>query len=229
MHTPHLRFAVLVRLVLAVAVLAAGVFVPRSVLAADERLDLSATVLEEIMSAGDASIPTDLFRKAECAVIVPGLKQGAFVIGAKYGRGFFSCRKGDGWSAPAAVRVEGGSFGFQIGGQEVDVIMLVMNKRGVERLLSNRFTLGAQASIAAGPVGRTATAQTDAQMTAEILSWSRTRGVFAGISLAGATLREDSDSNRYLYRKRIRNREIVTGDIAPPEEATRFMAVLGKY
>lgn len=229
MLNPQFRFSVFVRLGCCLFLAAAGLAQARPAHAADERLDLAATVLEEIMGAADAGIPTDLFRKAECVVIVPGLKQGAFVIGAKCGRGFFSCRKDTGWSAPAGVRVEGGSVGFQIGGSETDVIMLVMNKRGVDRLLTNKFTLGGQASIAAGPVGRTATAQTDAQMTAEILSWSRTRGVFAGIALDGATLREDSDSNRYLYRKRIRNREIVKGSVAPPEEAARLMAVLARY
>ena len=126
-----------------------------------------------------------------CVVIVPAMKQGGFIVGAKYGKGFITCRIGRGWSAPGAVRVEGGSFGFQIGGAETDVVMLVMNERGADRLLSSKFTLGAEGSVAAGPVGRAATAQTDAKMTAEILSWSRSRGVFAGISLSGATLRED--------------------------------------
>ena len=140
------------------------------------------------MKMDDRSIPEDLLRKAQCIAIVPGLKKGAFVVGAKYGRGFVSCRTSTGWSAPAGIKVEGGSVGFQIGGTEIDVILAIMNERGVQRLLSNEFTLGADASVAAGPLGRTASAQTDAAMTAEILSWSRSRGVFAGVAARGRDL-----------------------------------------
>jgi lipid-binding SYLF domain-containing protein len=147
------------------------------------RMENTVAVFDEIMSAGDRAIPADLLKKAHCVAIVPGLKKGAFVVGAKFGRGFVSCRTASGWSAPAGIRMEGGSVGFQIGGTEIDVILAIMNKRGVERLLSNKFTLGADASVAAGPLGRTAAAQTDAAMTAEILSWSRSRGVFAGVAL----------------------------------------------
>jgi SH3 domain-containing YSC84-like protein 1 len=196
-----------------------------------KRLEQAATVFTEIMGTGDKAIPQDLIEKAKCAVIVPGLKKGAFIIGAKYGRGFVSCRKtsGVGWSAPGAVRVEGGSFGFQIGGSETDVIMLVMNDRGAQRLLQSKFTLGGDASVAAGPVGREATAQTDAYMTAEILSWSRSRGVFAGVSLQGATLRQDIDSNEKLYGRKMENKEIVTSDIQPPAAAEKLLALLNKY
>ncbi len=194
------------------------------------RLELSAIVLDEIMGAPDKGIPQDLFNKADCVIIVPGLKKGAFIIGGKYGKGFIECRKtGDGWSAPAAIRVEGGSVGFQIGGSETDVVMLVMNERGMDKLLSSKFTVGADAAAAAGPVGRTSTAATDAQMHAEILSWSRARGVFAGISLEGATLRPDDDSNRDLYGKPLTNREIVTGNIAPPAGAEKLTEALNKY
>src|ERR1700722_36757 len=145
------------------------------------RLDEAAVTFSEIMSAPDKGIPHDLLDKAQCAVIVPGLKKGAFIVGAKYGKGFVSCRHGDGmgWSAPASVRVEGGSVGFQIGGSETDVFMLVMNKSGMNRLLSTKFTLGGDASVAGGPVGRSTQAETDAAMTAEILTWSRSRGLFA--------------------------------------------------
>jgi lipid-binding SYLF domain-containing protein len=164
-------------------------------------------------------------------VIVPGLKKAAFVVGGKFGRGFFSCRTrgGHGWSGPAAVRVEGGSFGFQIGGSETDVIMLVMNRRGAERLLSSKFTLGADASVAAGPVGRTASAETDAYMTAEILTYSRARGLFAGIALSGATLREDLDSNEALYGKKLTNKDIIEGGAAAPPAAAQFVSTLNKY
>jgi lipid-binding SYLF domain-containing protein len=196
-----------------------------------KRLEAAATVFSEVMETGDKAIPQDLLEKAKCAVIVPGLKKGAFIIGAKYGRGFVNCRNksGVGWSAPGAVRVEGGSVGFQIGGSETDVIMLVMNDRGVERLLSSKFTLGGDAAVAAGPVGREATAQTDAFMTAEILSWSRSRGVFAGVSLQGATLRQDLDSNKSLYGRTLENKDIVTTDMQAPAAARRLLSLLNKY
>jgi len=196
-----------------------------------KRLEEAATILQEVMDIADKAIPQSLLDKSECAVIVPGLKKGAFIIGGKFGRGFVSCRKkeGAGWSAPAAVRVEGGSVGLQIGGSETDVIMLVMNQRGVDRLLSSKFTLGGDASVAAGPVGRTATAETDALMTAEILTWSRTRGVFAGVSLHGATLRPDESTNKDLYGRALQNREIVSGNQATPPAASRLIGLLNKY
>jgi SH3 domain-containing YSC84-like protein 1 len=197
----------------------------------NKRLDAAATVFQEIMDAGDKSIPQDLLGKAQCAIIVPSLKKGAFIIGAKYGRGFASCRKKDGvgWSAPAAMRVEGGSFGFQIGGSETDVVVLVMNERGMQRLLSSKFTMGGDASVAAGPVGRSATAETDAKLTAEMLSWSRSRGVFAGVSLSGATMRQDADVNKNLYGKPIDNKEILASDTQPPAGAEKLLGLLNKY
>jgi SH3 domain-containing YSC84-like protein 1 len=195
-----------------------------------ERLNRAAQVFQEVMGTPDKGIPQDLLDKAACVVIVPGVKKAAFIVGGKYGRGFFSCRKpGHGWSAPAAVRVEGGSFGFQIGGSETDVVMLVMNQNGANRLLSSKFTLGADASVAAGPVGRTASAETDAYMTAEILSYSRARGLFAGLALSGATLRPDTDANTVLYGKEMTNKEIIEGGVAPPAGASAFLAVLNKY
>ena len=193
------------------------------------RLENTVEVFDEATGGGDAAIPIDLLKKAECVVIVPGLKKGAIGIGIEYGRGFASCRSGEGWSAPAGIRMEGGSYGFQIGGVEIDVVLTVMNKRGVDRLLSSKFTLGADASVAAGPVGRSVSAQTDAMMTAEILSWSRSRGIFAGLSLGGSTLRGDDDANRDLYGRRITVREIVTGGAAVPEAAKPLMARLAKY
>jgi len=198
---------------------------------ADRRLDESAAVLSEIMAAPDKSIPEDLLRKAHCIVIVPGLKKGAFIVGGKYGKGFVSCRPRNdaGWSAPAAVRIEGGSFGFQIGGSETDVVMLVMNDRDANKLLSSQFTLGGEGEVAAGPVGRATSAGTDATMRAKILSWSRSRGVFAGLSLQGATLRQDLDDNEALYGKRLKNREVVTQSVAPPTAASRLMSLLNTY
>lgn len=196
-----------------------------------KRLKEATAVFTEVMDTPDKAIPQELLEKAHCAVIIPSLKKGAFIVGAKYGRGFVTCRKagGVGWSAPGGVRVEGGSVGFQIGGSETDVVMLVMNERGAERLLSSKFTLGGDASVAAGPVGRSVTAQTDATMRAEILSWSRSRGVFAGVSLQGATLRQDDDANKGMYGKKSTNREIVMGDVAPPQDAAPLLAALNKY
>ncbi len=196
-----------------------------------KRLDQAATVLHEVMATPDKGIPQDLLDKARCVVIVPNLKTAAFLVGGKFGKGYVSCRtrEGFGWSAPATVRIEGGSVGFQIGGSETDLIMLVMNEGGMDKLLSSKFTLGGEGSVAAGPVGRTATAQTDLQMHAEILSWSRTQGLFAGIALAGATLRQDLDDNETLYGKKLENREIVAGSVTAPRAAARLISLLNKY
>lgn len=196
-----------------------------------KRLNESAAVFSEIMAAPDQGIPLDLLEKAHCIVIVPELKTAAFVVGGKYGKGYLSCRtkSGAGWSAPGAVRIEGGSVGFQIGGSSTDLIMLVMSERGADKLLESKFTLGAEGSVAAGPVGRTATAQTDAQMHAEILSWSRSQGLFAGVALEGATLRQDLDDNATLYGKKLENRHIVTSGVRPPKAADRLLALLTKY
>jgi lipid-binding SYLF domain-containing protein len=196
-----------------------------------KRLHNAAESFKEVMGIPDKAIPQELLEKAECIVIIPDLKKGAFIVGGKYGKGFVSCRKknGVGWSAPGSVRIEGGSVGFQIGGSEMDVFMLVMNDRGMQRLLSDKFTLGADATVAAGPVGRVAQAETDARMTAEILAWSRARGLFAGIALNGATLREDDDSNEDLYGKALRNRDIVDGSIAVPKSAAPLLRELDRY
>lgn len=196
-----------------------------------KRLEDSAAVFSAIMSTPDKSIPQDLLEKGQCVVIVPGLKKGAFVIGGQYGKGYLSCRNtnGEGWSAPGTVRIEGGSIGLQIGGSQTDLVMLVMNQRGVDKLLSSEFTVGAEGEVAAGPVGRSSTAETDALMHAEILSWSRSRGVFAGIALKGATLRQDLDDNETLYGKKLDNREVVTGGIAPPAAAHKLLSLLSQY
>src|SRR5438270_12512583 len=196
-----------------------------------KRLNEAAAVFGEIMATPDKGIPEDMLGNAHCIVIVPGLKTAAFVFGGKYGKGFVSCRNktGPGWSAPGTIRIEGGSVGFQIGGSQTDLIMLVMNERGAEKLLSSKFTLGAEGSVAAGPVGRTATAQTDLQMHAEILSWSRSQGLFAGLALEGATLRQDLDDNATLYGKKLENREIVTRKHRVPAAAAKLIALLNKY
>jgi lipid-binding SYLF domain-containing protein len=196
----------------------------------DQRLNSAAEVMTDMMNANDKGIPQDLINKSQCMVVVPGLKKAAFVFGGKYGKGFVMCRRasGAGWSAPAAVRVEGGSVGFQIGGSEQDVILLVMNQGGMERLLRDQFTVGGEGTVAAGPLGRDATAQTDAMMRAEMLSYSRSRGVFAGISLQGATMRQDVDANSELYGKKITNREILAGDVRAPAAAAKLETLLNK-
>ena len=195
-----------------------------------KRLNAAADVLGEILGAPDKGIPHDLLDKAACAVIVPNVKKGAFIVGAKYGRGFIVCRKsGGGWSAPAGVKVEGGSVGFQIGGSETDVVMLVMNEGAIPKLLSSKFTIGADASATAGPVGRTASAATDAQMHAQLLTYSRARGLFAGVSLEGATLRPDDDANKDLYSTAMSNKDIVMGSVASPPAAAGLLAELNKY
>ena len=196
-----------------------------------KRLNEASEVFSEVMSAPDKGIPQELLENAHCIVIVPGLKTAAFVIGGKYGKGYLSCRNksGAGWSAPGTVRIEGGSVGFQIGGSETDVIMLVMNDRGEDKLLSSKFTLGAEGSVAAGPVGRTATAQTDAQLHAEILSWSRSQGLFAGIALEGATLRQDLDDNASMYGHKLDNRDIVTKGTRVPKMAMKLISMLNRY
>jgi len=223
-----MRFSV-TALLFSTALLAADT-TDKDVKEVDHRLGTATAVFSEIMATPDKGIPRDLLERAHCIVVVPGVKQGAFLVGGKYGKGFVSCRaEGRGWSAPGAVRVEGGSFGFQIGGSETDVVMLVMNERGADKLLSDKFTLGAQGEVAAGPVGRTAAADTDAMMHAEILSWSRSRGVFAGISLQGATLRPDDSDNEALYGKRVHNRDIVKGQYTTPAAAREFISILDRY
>ncbi len=196
----------------------------------DDRLDASADTLADMMRASDKGLPQNLIDKARCVVVIPGMKKAGFILGAKYGRGFAVCRRagGLGWSAPAAMRVEGGSVGFQIGLSETDVVLLVMNDGGMKHLLSDKFTLGGDASVAAGPVGRDLAAQTDAMMKAEMLSYSRSHGLFAGISLEGATLRPDEDSNKELYGRAATNREILTGDFKTPASAGKFEHALNR-
>ncbi len=196
-----------------------------------ERLDDAAALFTEIMGAPDRSIPQDLLDKSHCIVLVPGLKKGAFVIGGKFGRGFSVCRNasGQGWGPPAAIRIEGGSFGIQIGFSSSDVILLVMNQRGMQKLTTSKFTIGADATAAIGPVGRNATAQTDALMHAEILSWSRSRGAFAGASLDGATLRNDLDENQSLYGQRWTAKQILGSGAKVPAPAAKLIANLNKY
>jgi lipid-binding SYLF domain-containing protein len=218
------------RSLILIAAAAAFAATTATVLEADaDRLKDASVVLTEMAGAADNGIPQNLLAKAQCVVIIPGVKKAALGVGGQYGRGYISCRSASGWSAPGGIRIEGGSVGFQIGGSDTDVILLVLNERGVERLLSSKFTVGADAAVAAGPIGRQASASTDATMTAEILAWSRARGVFAGISLQGSTLREDTSENKDLYGSEISNKDIVKGSHAAPPAAAPLMTALSKY
>jgi lipid-binding SYLF domain-containing protein len=188
---------------------------------ASQRLTAATEDLKEMMNASDKGIPQDLLNKASCLVIIPNMKSGGFIGGGQYGRGFFTCRKvsGVGWHAPGSIKLTGGKVGFLAGVKETDVIMLVMNKEGMEHLLSNKFQIGGEAAAAAGPVGRDSSAMTDAAMHAQILSYSRSRGVFGGIDIGGSAVQEDVEANEDLYGKRMSNREIIDGKLEVPEAA----------
>lgn len=197
---------------------------------AASRLQAATEDLKAMMNASDKGIPQDLLSKASCVVVVPNLKKGGFIVGAEYGKGFFTCRKesGVGWSAPGAVRISGGKFGLLIGAAETDVVMLVMNKDGMNHLLSDKFSLGGEASAAAGPVGRNSSAMTDAELHAEILTYSRQRGLFGALDLSGAAMTEDHDSNKELYGRDVSNKEIAMGDMHTPPEARMFIHALDR-
>ncbi len=185
-----------------------------------KRLSAAQDVLTAALEASDHSIPKDLIEKSHCVAIIPGLKKGGFIVGAKYGKGVLFCRKENGgWRGPATVRVEGGSFGLQIGAGETDVILLVMNKSGSDSIIKNEFKLGGEAGVMAGPVGRSSSAETDLAMKAKILAYSRSRGVFAGVALEGSTLREDLDDNKTLFGKALTNEQILNEARATPKVA----------
>ncbi len=194
-----------------------------------ERIQAAGDVLTDIMGAPDKGIPYEIMSSAECVAVVPSMLKGAFIVGGEYGKGVATCRTASGWSAPAFFVVGGGSFGLQIGGQAADLILVVMNKQGMERLLSSKFKLGADASVAAGPVGRHAEGNTDWKMRAEVLTYSRARGVFAGISLDGDVIKQDKDDTRAFYGRMVTNRTTLTGGIATPGEAEPFLAAVSKY
>jgi SH3 domain-containing YSC84-like protein 1 len=193
------------------------------------RIEDAATVLTEISGVPETSVPQDLWNKAACVLVIPSLKKAAFVFGGEYGKGLMSCRHASDWSPPLFMRLEKGSWGLQIGAQTIDLVLLVMNKSGAEKLLGNKVSLGAEMSVAAGPVGRDARAATDANATAEILSYSRTQGLFAGINLSGGVLRGDTDDNKDLYGVRVNAREVLLGDTVPmPGVAEAFLKALRK-
>jgi lipid-binding SYLF domain-containing protein len=220
---------------LAITLCMVGLFASQTLAWGDDRTDevkrvqSSADVLDEIMAAPDKGIPRDIMESAVCVGVVPGLKKGGFIVGAEYGKGVASCRNGSGWSAPAPFKVVGGSWGLQIGGEAVDLIMLIMNKDGMEKLLSSKFKLGADASVAAGPVGRHAEGETDWKMRAEVLTYSRARGVFAGLTVNGAVIEQDGDATRAFYGQDTSFRSILQGQVKAPEGSAPFMAAVRKF
>jgi lipid-binding SYLF domain-containing protein len=194
-----------------------------------KRIEEAATVLRELHSAPDQDVPLDLWQKASCVMVIPGLKKAAFIVGGEYGKGLMSCRRNGAWSPPVFMRLGKGSWGLQFGAQTIDLVLLVMNDKGVDKLLHNRVSLGAEASVAAGPVGRDARAATDVQLTAEILSYSRTQGVFAGVNLSGGVVRDDEDDNADLYGKGISAREILLENrVQLPGIARPFIEALNR-
>src|SRR5579862_6338191 len=191
-----------------------------------ERMQKSVEVISEIMSTPDKGIPEEVLSSAKCILVVPNLIKGGFIFGAKHGRGVASCRTATGWSAPAFVSVGGGSWGLQIGVEGVDLIMLVMNEQGFQHLLSSKFALSGEGSVAAGPVGRHASAGTDWKMNTEMLTYSRSKGVFAGLTLEGAVIEQDNDSTHAIYGRHMRFRNILSGKVATPQSAEAFMAAV---
>jgi lipid-binding SYLF domain-containing protein len=196
---------------------------------ASGRVEAAGTILDEIQAAPDKGIPEEVLGSAECVAVVPSLLNGGFVFGGRYGRGVASCRTEKGWSAPAFFTIGGGSFGLQIGGQATDLVMLIMNKNGMDHLLSSQFKLGADASAAAGPVGRHAAADTDWKMRAQVLTYSRSRGLFAGLELSGAVIKQDKDSTREFYGRMVPFKTSLKGEIEAPKAAYPFLSTLAKW
>ena len=196
-----------------------------------ERIGEAKTVFQEIMGTPDKGIPRDLIEKAHCVVIVPSVKRAGFIVGGQYGVGVATCRQpqGSGWTAPSTIKVEGGSFGLQIGGGETDVVMMVMNESGANKLMKSEFTLGGEGAVMAGPVGRSTSAETDAYFRAEILSWSRSRGLFAGVALKGSTLRSDDSDNKKLYGKEVKHEDLLRGRVPAPAVAKPLLDLLNQY
>ena len=217
------------------AVLAATFLASAMAVAAEEpseqvkRMDAAATVLDEIMGTRDKGIPEELLDSAKCLAVIPSMVKIGFVFGGRHGRGLATCRTTSGWSAPAPFSVTGGSWGLQIGGEAVDVVMLVMNDNGMEKMLSSKFKIGADASAAAGPVGRHVEGETDWKMRAEVLTYSRARGAFAGVTVNGASITQDKDGTRILYGRMIPSAEILKGQVKAPEGSHKFLATVRKY
>lgn len=215
--------------------LTAAVFASTMAFAAEEpseqvkRMDAAATVLDEIMGTPDQGIPEELLDSAKCVAVIPSMVKIGFVFGGRHGRGIATCRTATGWSAPAPFTVTGGSWGLQIGGEAVDVVMLVMNDKGMEKMLASKFKIGADASAAAGPVGRHVEGETDWKMRAEVLTYSRARGAFAGVTVNGASITQDKDGTRILYGRMIPSAQILKGQVKAPEGSHNFLATVRKY
>jgi len=217
------------------AILTAAVLVSTLAVAAEEpseqvkRMDAAATVLDEIMGTPDKGIPEELLDSAKCLAVIPSMVKIGFVFGGRHGRGVATCRTTSGWSAPAPFTVTGGSWGLQIGGEAIDVVMLVMNDQGMEKMLSSKFKIGADASAAAGPVGRHVEGTTDWKMRAEVLTYSRARGAFAGVTVNGASITQDKDGTRILYGRMVPSAQILKGQVKAPEGSHNFLAAVRKY
>jgi SH3 domain-containing YSC84-like protein 1 len=194
-----------------------------------ERLDAAANVISEVMSAPDKGIPSGILSGASCVVVIPSFKRGAFIGGVEYGQGVATCRTPRGWSAPVFTQLAGGSFGFQIGGQATDLVLVAMNEQGLQQMLKNKFKMGADAAASAGPVGRNAQAGTDWKMNAEFLSYSRAKGLFAGIDLDGTVLSQNEDATRGMYGANVPFDEVLKGNQATPEPAMNFVSTVAKY
>src|ERR1700687_2687975 len=221
--------SLLVVLVLCLNLASFGADEPSRTSKAALRAQAAADVLDEIQGAPDKGIPQDVLGSAECVAVVPSLLKGGFIVGGRFGQGIASCRTPKGWSAPAFFTVKGGSVGFQIGGQAVDLVMLIMNNDGMQHLLSRQFSLGADASVAAGPVGRHAEGNTDWKMRAQVLTYSRARGIFAGVSLNGAVVKQDKDATREFYGHMVTFKAALTGEVDSPPAANVFLTTLAKW
>jgi lipid-binding SYLF domain-containing protein len=193
------------------------------------RVDAAKVVLDQIMAAGDKSIPMNILQQATCVGVVPGMKKGAFLVGAQYGQGVVTCRTGHGWSAPVFIRMEGGSFGFQIGGQSVDLVLVAVNDRGFQDLLKNKFKVGGDAAASAGPVGRNTEAATDWKMNAELLTYSRSKGLFAGIDLNGTSVSQNSEDTALYFGQAYRFETVLKGSVDVPPGAVPFVRAVAHY
>jgi lipid-binding SYLF domain-containing protein len=218
-----------VGLALFVCLLTIALFAADDDTKATKRVESAATVLDQIQGAPDQGIPEEVLGSAECVAVIPTLLKGGFVFGGRYGKGVASCRTPKGWSSPAFFTIGGGSFGLQIGAEAVDLVMLIMNKDGMKNLLSSNFKLGADASAAAGPVGRHASANTDWKMRAQVLTYSRARGAFAGLELSGAVIKQDKDSTRDFYGRMVPFKTSLEGDVEAPPAAYPFLNTLAKW
>jgi len=216
-------------LMLCIAGLATPAFCASDVDKLDSRIDSARAVLDEIMSTPDKGIPDSIARKAVCIGVIPGMVKGAFIFGAEYGQGIVSCRTGHGWSGPVFIRMAGGSFGFQIGGQGTDLVLVATNQKGFQDLLQSKFKIGGDASAAAGPVGRDAQAATDASLRAELLTWSRARGLFAGVDLNGVSVTQNKDDTDKFYGGQHSFESILHGSVPPPDAARSFLETVRKY